>query len=180
MNNRVKTVIHSIIVSFSFLMLVGEVQATIYKCVNLQGNTYYNDKPCPRIDDETKFKAVKDPVNGYIPPAFVKDIQKAKANGVVVGESLMTQQNLLSKDKSKSEGQFGVQSSAGGSSANNNVVSSATKQSQNYQNSNSNSTSGIRGTSTRRNLKQLAGGTPLPVVPLNVETNAKEPRSKVY
>jgi len=38
-------------------------QASIFKCVNEQGAVFYNDKPCPIKDKETKFRSVKDPKN---------------------------------------------------------------------------------------------------------------------
>ena len=61
-----------------------QVQAEIYKCVNKQGKTFYNDKSCPAYDKETQIKAVKDPINGYVPPAFVKD-KEGKGKILVIG-----------------------------------------------------------------------------------------------
>jgi len=42
-------------------------QAEIFKCTNLKGAVYYNDKPCPINNKEQKIKAQKDVVNGYAP-----------------------------------------------------------------------------------------------------------------
>lgn len=60
--------------------------AAIYKCVSKDGKTYFNDKPCPVNNAETEFKAVKDPVNGYIPPEFVPKPIVKQNSGVVIGE----------------------------------------------------------------------------------------------
>jgi len=76
----------------SFFMIIGLLltpnltKAAIFKCVNKQGAVYYNDKPCPKNNKETKLKAVKDPKNGYISKPFVEKTEKVKSvKGIVVG-----------------------------------------------------------------------------------------------
>ncbi len=46
-----------------------KTDASIFKCINSKGAVYYNDKPCPKRDKETRIKAVKDPVNGVLTQA---------------------------------------------------------------------------------------------------------------
>jgi len=58
---------------FMSLLFSAESHAAIYKCVKANSEVFYNDKPCPVADKETEFNSVKDPENGYIPPAFVED-----------------------------------------------------------------------------------------------------------
>ena len=70
----------------------------IFKCTNKNSEVYYNDKPCPVNDVESKFKSVKDPTNGYIPPSFVESEIKNNAKGVVVGSG--SKRNV---DKDKTE-----------------------------------------------------------------------------
>ncbi len=69
-----------------FLLFTGSVQAEIYKCVNAEGGTFYNDKPCPKTDEETKLKAAKDPKNGYIPPKFIPLEEGNGTKGIVIGK----------------------------------------------------------------------------------------------
>jgi len=65
------------------MLITQEAQAVIYKCTNAKQEVYYNDKPCPAKDDQSEFEAVKDPVNGYIPPAFTKaEVNKANSSTV--------------------------------------------------------------------------------------------------
>jgi len=81
-----------------------QVQAEIYKCVNKQGKTFYNDKACPIYDKETKIKAVKDPKNGYIPPIFVKD-KEGKGKTIVIGRDASKEfkKSIDDKDAPKDE-----------------------------------------------------------------------------
>ncbi len=55
-------------------LIVPSAQAKIYKCTNIKGAIYYNDKPCPIKDEEKIMKAEKDVLNGYKPsvPAIQK------------------------------------------------------------------------------------------------------------
>ena len=64
----------------SYIIVLPETaHATIFKCVNEQGATYYNDKPCPKNNEETKLKATKDPKNGYkFPGSKAKKENKEK------------------------------------------------------------------------------------------------------
>jgi len=43
------------------LLLAGQVQAEIFKCVNAKGVIFYNDKPCPKDNKQTEFQNIKDP-----------------------------------------------------------------------------------------------------------------------
>jgi len=88
--------------SFVFLpLLMLEAKAAIYKCTNAKQEIYYNDKPCPIKDEEKEFKAVKDPVNGYIPPDYVESgAQQQKSSSKIKNEL----DNLnISSDKRLSE-----------------------------------------------------------------------------
>ncbi len=62
------------------LLSVSTASAEIFKCTNSKGKIYYNDKACPTNQKEKKLNAVKDPVNGYVPPAIVaaEAVEKAK------------------------------------------------------------------------------------------------------
>jgi len=90
------------VVSISIVLVSGfkTASAEIYKCVKPEGTTYYIDKPCPVTDQETQFKAVTDPENGYI-PSFKEDNDENKAKeGVVVGDSMSGEREGLNKKKS--------------------------------------------------------------------------------
>lgn len=91
-----------IILSLCSLVLVpfltGESQAQIYKCTNSNNKIVYNDKPCPVKDKEQEFNAVKDPVNGYIPPTYVElDSNQINENGVSINNT-----SLLNNSNGKS------------------------------------------------------------------------------
>ena len=74
------------VLSVSALMFVNvQVHAEIFKCVNVQAEVYYNDRPCPVTQIERKVKAVKAPKNGYKPPAFVEKAGVKNSQGVIVG-----------------------------------------------------------------------------------------------
>jgi hypothetical protein len=58
------------------LVQVGQMtplSAEIFKCTSKAGKVFYNDKPCPSLDDEKKMRSEKDVVNGYVPPADKED-----------------------------------------------------------------------------------------------------------
>ena len=38
----------------------------IFKCTNIKGAVYYNDRPCPVTDKEKKMRAVKDPLQNNV------------------------------------------------------------------------------------------------------------------
>ena len=84
MNKIIKSLYCSLVI-----LLLGltsqSVQAAIYKCENASGKTFYADKPCPVNNTETELQAVKDPINGYIPPKFIPDEKKANESRVVIG-----------------------------------------------------------------------------------------------
>lgn len=78
-----KRLVRPYMVGVLFLSITPIVEAKIYKCVNIENKVFYNDKPCPILDKETKINAVKDPVGGYIPPALVLDVKQKNANLLV-------------------------------------------------------------------------------------------------
>lgn len=100
MKNKIKTVVYVAFLASSHLFVMGEASAAIYKCVNTKGAIYYNDKPCPINNAETRLKALKDPKGGYIPPAFVKDESKSKPAGIVVGSE---SSNDIKNDQDKKQ-----------------------------------------------------------------------------
>jgi len=57
-------------------MMPELVSAEIFKCVNTKGATYYNDMPCPKSNEETKIRGVKDPKGGFIPSLNTTNIEK--------------------------------------------------------------------------------------------------------
>ncbi len=67
MNNKLLIVL-AIGLALSSQVVVADKkqEASIFKCINNQGSVYYNDKPCPVKDKETRIHAVKDPVNGSL------------------------------------------------------------------------------------------------------------------
>lgn len=85
----------------SFLLMPLKATADIYKCENSKNEIFYNDKPCPVLDKETEFSAVKDPKNGYVFPAFVVD--KNKEALIKQKNIKTTQANTKDKDKDKEE-----------------------------------------------------------------------------
>ncbi len=52
--------------------LMSAANAQIFKCTNASGQVYYNDKPCPVVDNEKKMRSEKDVVNGYAPPLEIE------------------------------------------------------------------------------------------------------------
>ena len=65
--------------------------ASIFKCINSKGAVYYNDKPCPARDKETRIRAVKDPVNGLL--------TKAQSVSPIFGKTKQTQANVKTGKK---------------------------------------------------------------------------------
>ena len=86
MKNTVN-IFYSISLVMTSVFINTAAHAAIFKCVNKQGATYYNDKPCPVSNKETLMRAAKDPKGGYIPPKFVAEQQKVRKPGVLVGVS---------------------------------------------------------------------------------------------
>ncbi len=98
MKHKVKSLVY--VVGFIPLLMAAEAQATIYKCTNAKAEVYYNDKPCPVTNIEKKFKSVKDPQGGYIPPEFVADQVKSAPSGIVVGNQSGRKLDRSKKDQS--------------------------------------------------------------------------------
>lgn len=96
------------IIMFSSLLLVPlllnlEAQASIYKCVNAKTEVYYNDKPCAAKDKEQEFNAVKDPVNGYIPPEALNNSSDNISNKTLSKKKLKNSTNKFSNDNTNSQ-----------------------------------------------------------------------------
>jgi len=90
----------SLTVSVSFL--TEDVQAKIYKCVNVNGEVLYNDKPCSVAEIESQMKAVKDPKNGYIfspiiPPVEVDGMQNLDGNDLEIVENKLNEDTSSKK-----------------------------------------------------------------------------------
>ncbi len=95
---------------------VVPVSAEIFKCTSQAGKVFYNDKPCPSIDDEKKIRSEKDVVNGYVPPAVKKDKNLLKKGSKQPsGVKLNSASPVKSKKVSKSENNPKSQHSAGSS-----------------------------------------------------------------
>ena len=90
--------------------------AEIFKCTNKAGKVFYNDKPCPSLDDEKKMRSEKDVVNGYVPPAITEDKKELKkGNSRSLGEKTRSVTRAKNKRKSKAENiPKGQQLSGGG------------------------------------------------------------------
>ena len=96
MNKTIKSLYFPTVILFlGFTSL--SVQAAIYKCENESGKTFYVDKPCPVNNTETELQAVKDPINGYIPPEFVLDKPDGLKKGVVIGKEVESSDNKNDK-----------------------------------------------------------------------------------
>ena len=121
------------------LFFTLEVQATIYKCVNVNAEVYYNDKPCPVSDIERQLKSVKDPEGGYIPPDFVSDSELTGSKGAVVGSTSERSVNKTEKESSdsssKGSNNSGSVSSSQSSSASKQDGSNSTSQTKTNNNS---------------------------------------------
>jgi len=87
-----------LLVSFTPVFFLVNAHATIYKCVNINANVYYNDKPCPKNDIERQLKSVKDPVGGYIPPEFV---EQKNINSFEENKDSKSLQNIENKASSE-------------------------------------------------------------------------------
>ncbi|MEH6457233.1 MAG: DUF4124 domain-containing protein [Cocleimonas sp.] len=153
------------------LSVIQNADAAIYKCVNAEGKTYYNDKACPQSDKETQLENVKDPAGGYIPPAFVEDDKQMKSKGVVVGGSTdSNDNNETSKDLSKDENLSSFNGGASSSASNENSADTGTE----------NIIESIYSkTSIKRTKQNIATNKPLPRVPLKSETVTLEHKSKL-
>lgn len=110
-----------------FLLIAPIAEAKIYKCVNIDNKVFYNDKPCPVLDKETEINAVKDPLGGYIPPAFSLDEKQKKSNLVVKTKVTGTFQDDEKKPDSEliHSNNDGSISNEGGSAGNTPVIASS-------------------------------------------------------
>ncbi|MCF6190055.1 MAG: DUF4124 domain-containing protein [Cocleimonas sp.] len=78
MKNKHQTLSLSItLVALYMLMMPKLASAEIFKCVNTKGDTYYNDMPCPKSNEETKIEGVKDPKGGFIPSLNATNLEKS-------------------------------------------------------------------------------------------------------
>ncbi len=156
----------------SVSLLVGVQQnadAAIFKCVNAQGKTYYNDKACSKSDQETQLDNVKDPVGGYIPPAFKADVKIQGSKGVFVGEK--TDENNSDERSEDISGSERIDNSDSSGSSGSSDLSTAA--------SNDGAEENIKSASTERTKSKGVPNKPLPRVPLKTETVTREPRSKI-
>jgi len=97
-NNKINYITLLVI---SIFLLPNLSYATIYKCINKKGETYYNDKPCPVNAEETKLKNIKDPKSRYIPKPFIEKKEiNGENKGIVVGKEL---QNDVKSNKKKKD-----------------------------------------------------------------------------
>lgn len=86
MNNKTLSFLSISFLAVSAQLLITEqVHAEIFKCVDVNAKVFYNDRPCPVKQIESKVKAVKDPENGYVPAVFVEQTRTKNAQGVAVG-----------------------------------------------------------------------------------------------
>ena len=153
------------------LSVIQNADAAIYKCVNAEGKTYYNDKACPQSDKQTQLQNVKDPVGGYIPPAFVEDEKQKISKGVVIGESADSKNtNATSKDLSEDESSSNFNDGTNSTASNDNSTDNGVE----------NIIESAYSNATNRRTKQSdTGNKPLPRVPLKVEKTTLEPKSKL-
>ncbi len=145
---------------------VQTAEAKIFKCVNKQGTVFYKDKPCPVYDKETEINAIKDPLNGYVPPAFVKDPVVVKKSVVVGGVS----KNQL--DSSKEKKPTDPLSTKRGSGSAGSTGSTGSTPQQNAHNGSEKRSPSTELSSEKRGSNQA----PLPTIPLKVENKELIPR----
>ncbi len=131
-----------IIATIAYVLTVNIAQAAIFKCVNNQGATYYNDRPCPVSNKETLMRAAKNPKGGYVPPQFVAEQQKAKKRGVVVGAG--SKSTKLNKNQNNNSNQ----ANSSNSNSNNNSVNGSTASEKSQTSNSSNNVSGRSSTNS--------------------------------
>jgi len=103
-------------VLFTQSAMMFSVEAEIFKCTNKQGAVYYNDKPCPVLDDEKKMRAEKDVINGYV-PSRLKEIKVEQRKGAIVGGNTpRTARQFPEQNEKPSELQNDKSSSSGSGS----------------------------------------------------------------
>ena len=69
-----------VVTATSSMFITSQAQAEIFKCVNQQGEVYYNDKPCPTKDIETQIRNTKDPKGGASQPQEFSNLQVIDEN----------------------------------------------------------------------------------------------------
>lgn len=97
-------------------VLLSSAHAEIFKCTNKEGKVFYNDKPCPSLDDEKKMRSEKDVVNGYVPPVLKEGKkQPNKMDNQTLRKSIESPKQTNKKKKSKADSSSGSQRLTGGS-----------------------------------------------------------------
>jgi len=112
MNKKNKINCLSLLVTLFVFLLPNLSYATIFKCINKNGETYYNDKPCPVNAKETKLKNIKDPKSKYIPKPFVEKKEAFVAKGIVVGKESTKNIDSIGKDKKRKNEKFSAKESS--------------------------------------------------------------------
>lgn len=116
-----KLSLSTMLLALSVLVMHGLANAEIFKCVSTKGAIYYNDKPCPKSNEETKIKGVKDPKGGFIPSFKNTNLGKSKESPARKsnGSGIASNNNGLPQDKvenrqtsSKSSGSSGKKSAS--------------------------------------------------------------------
>ena len=113
----------------SLIVISSSAHATIFKCVNTQGAIYYNDKPCPKDNEETKIKATKDPKGGYKSFYANKDeknktsssgsIRKNEKNGTKKAKDIKKPSRAKGQDASNNHAVTSSESAKKGSASSN-------------------------------------------------------------
>ncbi len=106
-NNNDKFSYLSLVIITALLFAPTLTNAAIFKCINKKGDVYYNDKPCPINNKETKLKNIKDPKNGYIPKYVLKQEKKVQTTrGIVVGKNTSNEAGPKDKAKKRANEEF--------------------------------------------------------------------------
>ena len=121
-NKSLSSLLLAVSMASAPLFMVEEAQAQIYKCVNTQEKVFYNDKPCPVTQLQSKMKSVKDPKNGFIPEPFspvvtADEKQNSGKKGVVVGDNSLNN-DTSSKNQTLANQAAGNSGSAGAKNKN--------------------------------------------------------------
>lgn len=110
-----RTFIVNLTLSTALLFITIDSKAGIFKCENIDGSTFYNDKPCSVKAKETTFNSIKDPKHGYIPPKLTAESKKLKNKVTVLTgeEKFANKENETSKDKANKNNTKSLNNSAG-------------------------------------------------------------------
>ncbi len=169
MKNKALRVIFVMFLASSFTVVSDDANATIYKCVDTEGKTYYNDKSCPKSENQTQLKNIKDPIGGYIPPAFKIDNEVKASNGVLVGK---VAGRGINKSSSNDDNEAKVNSNSNSSSSSDSSDNVGTDSDEGI----------IKKTQSGNDIRRKKTGArkkPLPTIPLKVEKITREPRTYV-